>query len=691
MTDAMVRARSDDGGRLAVTLDDTILSDAAALLVEVDRRPVDHWVAPRIGGEGDLVTIEGTLADTGEGTSLHAAWSARRVAGQPVWEFALTLRNEGEHPLTITRMDPLSLVTGPAWRTNGFTSAWGDEFRPLQGHAGHHLVLESRSGRSSHGMIPWLGLERGPVRGGSGRGPGEGERPAALTVAPAYSGNWHIHAMAGGHITAGISPWQFWVDLAPGESVTAPSVVLTVAPSLDAAAVALQRAVAADWLPRTAFTDSLPVEWNHWWPYEDQEVDEQVIAANARVAAEVGIEVATVDAGWFGAADPTSYWQEQRGDWSSVNTARFPSGLEALGQSIRDAGVLPGMWIEAEAVGANSLLRAAHPEAMAHSVEGRRADPSYRVQTESLDPADPTFLGYVCLGSPAGREHVLESMSTLITTTGARWIKLDFNIDPDAGCTRTDHGHGAGDGLLRHYEGLYAVLDELRVRHPDLMLESCSSGGLRIDLGLARHVHAFFLSDPDYTEHHLQVLWGVRNLLPPVGILHWSWSQWRGDYPPAWRDWSTVTVDEFDTMLRAAMLHRFGVSLRLPELRAELIDRLRVHVDLFQREVEPFVRDGVLQPLTASPVRGGWGERAPSIQIDLPDGRVLLAVFVLDGGVRPHPVWPRGLEPDTVYFVTDLVDGDVRRISGAELDVEGLVPLGDDPVTSWLLLLTPRR
>ena len=691
MTDALVRARPDDGGRLAVTLDDTILSDSAALFVEVDRRPVDHWVAPRIGGEGDLVTIEGTLADTGEGTSLHAAWSARRVAGQPVWEFALTLRNEGEHPLTITRMDPLSLVTGPAWRTNGFTSAWGDEFRPLTGHAGHHLVLESRSGRSSHGMIPWLGLERGPVRGGTGYGPGEGEPAAALTVAPAYSGNWHIHAMAGGHITAGISPWQFWVDLAPGESVTAPSVVLTVAPSLDAAAVALQHAAAADWLPRTEFTDSLPVEWNHWWPYEDQEVDEQVIAANARIAAEVGIEVAMVDAGWFGAADPTSYWQEQRGDWSSVNTARFPSGLAALGQSIRDAGVLPGMWIEAEAVGANSLLRAAHPEAMAHSVEGRRADPSYRVQTESLDPNDNTFLGYVCLGSPAGREHVLESMSTLITTTGARWIKLDFNIDPDAGCTRTDHGHGAGDGLLRHYEGLYAVLDELRARHPDLMLESCSSGGLRIDLGLARHVHAFFLSDPDYTEHHLQVLWGVRHLLPPVGILHWSWSQWRGDYPPSWRDWSTVTVDEFDTMLRAAMLHRFGVSLRLPELRAELIERLRVHVDLFQREVEPFVRDGVLQPLTASPVRGGWGDRAPSIQLTLPDGRMLIAAFVLEGGTRPYSVRPHGLEPDTIYAITDLANGETRRISGVEMLDDGLVALGDDPVTSWLLIVTPLR
>lgn len=693
MTDAMLRARPDEGGRVTVALADTILSDSPALLVEIDRRPVEAWRAPHITTAADRVTIAGTLATSGRDAEhqLHATWSARRIAGEPVWEHSLVLRNDGEHPVTITRMDPLSLAVGADWRTHGFHSAWGDEFRPLAGHAGHHLVLESRSGRSSHGMIPWLGLERGPLARTARPVPGGDQPRAAVTVAPAYSGNWHIHAMAGGLVTAGISPWQFFVELAPGESVTAPSVVLTIAPTLDAAAVALQRAVAADWLPRTPFTDAVPVEWNHWWPYEDQEVDEQVIAENARVAAAVGIEVATVDAGWFGAADPTSYWQEQRGDWASVNTARFPSGLAALGQSIRDAGVLPGMWIEAEAVGAHSLLRAARPEAMAHSVEARRADPSYRVQTESLDPDDPTFLGYVCLGSPAGREHVLASMSTLISTTGARWIKLDFNIDPDAGCTRTDHGHGAGDGLLRHYEGLYAVLDAVRERHPDIMLESCSSGGLRIDLGLARHVHGFFLSDPDYTEHHLQVLWGVRHLLPPIGILHWSWSQWRGDYPPARRDWATLGTDEFDRMLRAAMVHRFGVSLRLPELRPELLERLRERVALFRAELVPFVRDGVLQPLTASPERGGFGERAPSIQVNHPDGRVLLAVFVLDGGVRPAGVGLQGLEPNATYRVRDLADGDVRRMSGVELIEDGLAVLGDDPVTSWLLIIEPEH
>ena len=389
--------------------------------------------------------------------------------------------------------------------------------------------------------------------------PGPG---TALIVTPAWSGNWHIHALAGGRVTAGISPWELVVELAAGESVTAPSVVLSAGATLDDASLALQAAVRDHWLPRTPFTDSVPVEWNHWWPYEDQEVTEAVIAANAAAAVELGIEIATVDAGWFGAADAASDWQEQRGDWHLVNTERFPSGLAALGQTIRDAGTLPGIWIEAEAVGAASRLRAEHPELLALRVDGRRHDPSYRLMTVSLDPDDPTFLGYVCLGSEAGRAHVLSSMDRLIQTTGARWVKLDFNVDPDAGCTRTDHGHGAGDGLLRHYQGLYAVLDELRRRHPELLLESCSSGGLRIDLGLARHVHAFFLSDPDYTEHHLECVWGASTLLPPLGVLHWSWSQWRGAYPPSQLDWAALDDDAFDTMLRAAMLHRFGVSLR---------------------------------------------------------------------------------------------------------------------------------
>ncbi len=698
MTHATVRASSHEGGRVRVALvgpdgRESVISNAAALIVEIDRRPLTRWRDPVVTQDENTASIEGVLDSGPGGATLHATWSARRVAGEPVWEFGLVLRNDSAQPLTITRMDPLSLVLADhgrassndtdgasgVWQSHSYSSAWGDEFRPAHSHTGHDLVLESRSGRSSHGTIPWLGLEQT-----SGHTAGR-----AITVSPAWSGNWHIHAMAGGIISAGISPWQFFVQLEPGQSVTAPSVVITIAPDLDAASLALQRAVGADWLPRTPFTDTVPVEWNHWWPYEDQEVTEGIIAANALAAHDLGIEIATVDAGWFGSADAASDWQEQRGDWASVNTERFPSGLVALGDSIRHAGALPGIWIEAEAVGASSRLRAEHPELLALATDGRRHDPSYRLMTVSLDADDHRFLGYVCLGSESGRTHVLESMSNLIRETGARWIKLDFNIDPDAGCTRTDHGHGAGDGLLRHYEGLYSVLDDVRARHPEIVLESCSSGGLRIDLGLARHVHGFFLSDPDYTEHHLEVLSGATRLLPPIGILHWSWSQWRGDYPPSKLDWSKLGVDRFDTMLRAAMLHRFGVSLRLIELRPQLFERLRVHVALFQAVLAPLVRDGVLLPLTAPPERGGFGERAPSYQLSGPGDRHVVATFVLDSGVRPASATAQGLERSTTYSVTNLATDVSHRVSGAELSDSGVALEGAADVTSWLHLIEP--
>lgn len=660
MNSRLMRARTESGGRVSLLLGDLVLSDSAALRVEVDRRAVTAWDAPVVEG----TRLSGTLA----GTRVHATWEALPVGDGPVLELTLRLRNDGDAPVAITRMDPASLVLGADWTTRAYRSAWGDEFRPVTGRASHDLVLDSRSGRSGNGADPWLGLER------------DG---AAVVVSPAWSGNWHIHALAGGHVTAGISPWRLRVDLAPGEEVTAPSVVVAVGPDLDAVAVAVQAAVAAHWLPRTPWTDELAVEWNHWWPYEDAEVTEEVIAANAAVAADLGIGVATVDAGWFGAADAASDWQEQRGDWHLVNTARFPSGLGALGDAIRAAGVVPGMWIEAEAVGRSSRLRAEHPELLALS-DGAPVDPSYRFMTVSVDAGDPSFLGYVCLGSEAGRRHVRESMSRLIAETGARWIKLDFNIDPDAGCRRTDHGHGEGDGLLRHYEGLYAVLDEVRARHPEVLLESCSSGGLRIDLGLARHVHGFFLSDPDYTEHHLEVLWGARHLLPPTGILHWSWSQWRGDYPPSQLDWTTLAPDDFDTMLRAALPHRFGVSLRLTELRADLLERLRVHVALYRGTVAGLVRDGVLRPLTASPERGGFGERAPALQLSAGD-RHLVQAFVLPGGSRPEVVRPV-LDPDADYVVTDLATGTATAATGAEL-AAGIPLEGAPSVTSWLLLV----
>jgi alpha-galactosidase len=276
----------------------------------------------------------------------------------------------------------------------------------------------------------------------------------------------------------------------------------------------------------------------------------------------------------------------------------------------------------------------------------------------------------------------------LIETTRARWIKWDFNLDPGTGCTRDDHGHAAEDGLLRHYLGLYDVLDRLRAAYPDTILEACSSGGLRIDAGLAAHVDGFFLSDPDWTEHHLTCLWGAAQLLPPRQLLHWVESEWRGEHRFQKVDYSgtLLTAAKFDTKIRAALLHRFGVSVRLTEMRPERLERLAQHVRGYRDVIRPLVESGVLIGLTEQPLREEKGWRQPAFQLTAADEH-LVAGFRLPPTGDWEAIRPVGLDPLATYSVEELDGAQLRQVerrTGKELAADGLVAREGTSVL-WLL------
>jgi alpha-galactosidase len=669
-----ISASSQGELTLELWVDEHLISLSNPFALEVNGRLLSDFENTKSCDSADHFELQ-TFGHSG---ALAINWQATRIHESAVWECKLSISNHSTKPLDLTKMDALCVALGGGhWALSSYRSAWGDEFRPVRSTTRHDTFLEVRSGRSSHGANPWLAAER------------ESDQ-VALVISPAWSGNWHIRALSGGQISAGISPWKFRTTLNPDDTVSAPSVVLALGSTLQHTRINIQNAIREAWLPRTPFTDSVPVEWNHWWPYEDQEVNEQVIFENAKIAASLGFDIATTDAGWFGPANAKTKWSDYRGDWSEVNTARFPSGLVALGDLVRKNDLHAGIWVEAEAVGSLSKVRKSHPEAIARTNSKHRHDPSYRLMTESLDSNDPGFLGYICLGSEVGRNLVYNSIHSIISQTRARWLKLDFNVDPDSGCSRTDHGHGEGDGLFRHYLGLYEVLDQIRVAFPDLLLEACSSGGLRIDLGLARHVHCFFLSDPDYTEHHLEVLFGASQILPPLGILHWPWSQWRGDYPPAKKDWGNISGEDFAFILQAAMIHRFGISHRLPELRPDLTDILEKHVAWFKTYIAPMLPHATILPLTAPPERGGLGERCPQIQLTakFPDGSIrhIWAGFQLDEQGTFKNVNLHGLVTDKTYSCHDIASERSWLATGNELSGENLLAAVAGK-RSWLVVL----
>jgi alpha-galactosidase len=660
---------------LGLFLDDQLISSSVPFEIEVDGRSIDF--------SADTSLFDGlSISAQQNQPALAVEWTANKLSEAPVWQFQLQAKNNGSETICLTRADSAAFaLQGGAWKVESFASAWGDEFRPFHGSTRHDTFLDVRSGRSSHGKIPIVYL----IRESDG---------FTLIVSPAWSGNWHVDIFAGGWLRAGISSWNLELPVAPGESLSAPSVIVSAAPNKALAMQQLQIAIRDNWMARTIETDKIPIEWNHWWPYEDAEVTEAVIIENAELAKPMAIDAIVVDAGWFGESKLDTNWTDLRGDWASVNLARFPSGLQKLGEQILSRGMNPGIWMEIEAVGAKSTLRKELPEAMARDDSGRRADPSYRVGTASLDPEDPGFLGYVCLGSEAGWNHAHRSISSVVGTMKAKWLKVDFNIDPGAGCTRTDHGHGAGDGLFRHYQGLYRLLDQIRSDFPQLLIEACSSGGLRIDLELARHVHCFFLSDPDYTEHHLQVLYGAAHILPPLAILHWPWSWWRNSYEPSQLDWSKVSEETFDLMMRSAMFHRLGVSYPLPKLAMPLRKRLSHHLEIYRAHIAPILATATLQSLTDSPHRGGGGQRSPAWQLSSKIGSENESIFVmnllLDEDSKLASYQPSFLVGEENYDVLNLETGAKIELPGSEIDSEFLANHADNE-RSWILEIRRKK
>jgi alpha-galactosidase len=573
----------------------------------------------------------------------------RRLGAAATWASWLTGPVDVEPEILVLRLPPARSIAG-------FTSAWGLEYEPSRQPVGEPVVCEVTSGRSTQGAVPWLAVDT---------------EAGTVVVTVHWSGNWRLvitPVTDGVQVAVGLHPDGQRVVLADGQNLRLPEVSIAVGATATQAAESLVRLL-AEQVPASAA--GLPTEWNHWWPYEDVEIDEDTFLAEAAVAADLGLEVAVLDAGWFGRADAGSDWMAERGDWHLVNTARFPHGLAWLADQTRQRGLDFGIWIEAEAVGPGATVAAERPDLSA------------------LD-GDENALGYVCFGSPTAQDHVHDHVARLIADTGARWIKWDFNLDPGSGCRRADHGHRPDDGLLRHCLGLYATLDRLRAEHPGVVFEACSSGGLRIDAGLAAHVDGFFLSDPDWTEHHLSCLWGASQLLPPRQILHWPQSEWRGEHRFQKVDYSgtLITPSQFDTKIRAAMLHRFGVSMRLTEMRSDLRERLREHLRVYAEVVRPLLVDGVLVPLTEQPLREEQGHRQPAYQLTSGDDH-LVAAFLLPPQWSWSPVVPTRLRPELDYDVTDLGSGSVSRRSGTSLMADGFRLPAD--VTSAWWSVRPRR
>jgi alpha-galactosidase len=272
--------------------------------------------------------------------------------------------------------------------------------------------------------------------------------------------------------------------LPPGEFILTPSILLgTFHGNAADGGNALRRVLHDKYLPKLSGKKPLPpVSWNSWFVF-DNRIDETLLKQKADAAAELGIEYFCIDAGWFDGGFPYGV-----GNWT-IDRAKFPAGLRPIGDYVAAKGMKLGLWFEPERADANTRLLREHPE-WVHD-------------------------GLVDFGNAECRAWIFAMMTTYIDEGRVNWIRYDFNMEPLPAWDNMDTAETRGLAQIRHVQGLYELLDKLRAKYPDLLIEGCASGGRRIDLETVKRSHTHWKSD---NTAHLPVMrfheTGGNSLLP---------------------------------------------------------------------------------------------------------------------------------------------------------------------------------
>lgn len=272
---------------------------------------------------------------------------------------------------------------------------------------------------------------------------------------------------------------QWSVRLEPGETFTSvPASVAYAAGGVDEVLGVLTAQRRATRRIRDA-DHSLPVVFNDYMNTLMGDPTTEKLLPLIDAAADAGADLFCIDAGWYA----EGHWWDTVGEWLPA-ASRFPGGIEEVIDHIRSRGMVAGLWLEPEVVGVRSPLALADsgralPESAFFSRGGVRLAEHGR---HLLDLRDP-----------AARAHVVGVFDRLVADYGIGFVKMDDNTMTGPG---TDAGGLApGAGLLEHNRALLELLDEVQAKHPDLLIESCASGAMRMDSATLSRLHLQSTSD----------------------------------------------------------------------------------------------------------------------------------------------------------------------------------------------------
>jgi len=377
--------------------------------------------------------------------------------------------------------------------------------------------------------------------------------------------------------------WQVTLD--PGDAfTTVPASVAVSSGGFDGAVAgltAVRRAI------RRPHDDArrLPVIFNDYMNTMMGNPTTERLLPLIAAAAQAGAEYFCIDSGWYAEIDQN--WWDTVGAWRPSQT-RFPGGIAAVLDRIRAAGMVPGLWLEPEVVGVNSEVARQLPADAFFQRAGQLVVEHGRYHLD--------------LRHPAAVKHLDQVVDFLVGDLGVGYLKLDYNIEvapgPDTG------GLSAGAGLLAANRAQLDWLDAVLDRHPGLVIENCSSGGMRTDYGLLSRLQLQSTSDQQDHLRYPPIAAAAPAAIAPEQAAVWA-------YPQPW-----FTDDEIAFTMASAMLGRVHLSGHLDQMSPGQRDLVATAVGVY-RDIRPAIPESVpFWPLGLPHWDDPWvalGLRAPEV------------------------------------------------------------------------------
>ncbi len=306
-------------------------------------------------------------------------------------------------------------------------------------------------------------------------------------------------------------------------------------------------------------------------------------------AAAAGCEFFVIDAGWYS----EGHWWNLVGEWLPA-AGRFPGGIAEPLRIIREKGMVPGLWLEIERMGIQCPLAAEWPDECFFLRHGKRVIDHHSYQ---LDFRHPTVVA-----------HADGVVDRLVNEYGVGFIKMDCNIEIGAGTEFA--ADSVGDGLLEHQRAYLAWLKTLFVRYPDLIIENCSSGAMRLAYSLMeQHTVCSTTDNQDYLGNARISINTATGVTPEqAGV--WS-------YPLTDADEESVIMN-----MVSAMSWRIYLSGKITEMNPNLMALIQAGIEGY-KEMRPFIPRATLHwPLGLVQHNDPWGAYAFAAE-----GRTYLSVW----------------------------------------------------------------